>query len=255
MPARQAGDGPDCHCLFPAIKSIPTESIELNYPLRIEANENVADSGGPGFDRGGLAQRTLYRFLARGEFSLHDDRWFTKPWGNNGGQAGQRSRKVLYRHSKSKENAFMEVLPSKCDHVWVDPGDMLEWVTWGGGGLGDPLLRPAEKVVLEARRKLVSIEGARCGYGVVLNEDFTMNETETEQLRLSIRTERANPEDRSIYDRGGSLEELRANCLEETGLPAPVPQWEADLYGPHVALDYVQKWYAEKQEQKGWGLT
>lgn len=75
VPARPAGDGPDCHCLWPAIKSIPTESIELNFPLRLEANESLADSGGPGYYRGGNAQRTLYRFLQRGEFSLHDDRW------------------------------------------------------------------------------------------------------------------------------------------------------------------------------------
>ncbi|KAL6230774.1 hypothetical protein BDW75DRAFT_221772 [Aspergillus navahoensis] len=39
VPARNAGDGLDCHCLFPAIKSIQTEIIELNYLLRIEANE------------------------------------------------------------------------------------------------------------------------------------------------------------------------------------------------------------------------
>lgn len=79
VPARPMGDGPDCHCLFPAIKSIPTENIELYFPLILEANESVPDSGGPGFYRGGNAQRTLYRFLSEGEVSLHDDRWFTKP--------------------------------------------------------------------------------------------------------------------------------------------------------------------------------
>ena len=75
VPARPKGDGPDCHCLFPAIKSVPTESIELNFPVRLEVNEAVADSGGAGFHRGGNAQKTLYRFLSAGEFSLHDDRW------------------------------------------------------------------------------------------------------------------------------------------------------------------------------------
>lgn len=57
---------------------MPTESIELNFPVRLEVNEAVADSGGAGFHRGGNAQKTLYRFLCAGEFSLHDDRWFTK---------------------------------------------------------------------------------------------------------------------------------------------------------------------------------
>lgn len=109
--------------------------MELSYPLRIEANESVADSGGPRFYRGENAQRILHRFLARGEFSVHDDRWFTKPWGMSGGMPGQRSRKVLYRHSKSAQDHEFVVLSSKCDHIRVDPGDLLESVTWGGGGL------------------------------------------------------------------------------------------------------------------------
>lgn len=254
VPARQAGDGPDCHCLFPAIKSIPTESIELNYPLRIEANESVADSGGPGFYRGGNAQRTLYRFLARGEFSVHDDRWFTKPWGLKGGKPGQRSRKTLYRYSKSATGPPVEILPSKCDHIRVDPGDLLEWVTWGGGGLGDPLTRPAEKVALEVQRKLVTVDGARSGYGVALNSELGVEPDETENLRTGMRIAREQLQDMPLYDRGGGIEDLRASSLAETGLSAPTPQWELDPYGPHTGLEYVREWYARMKQEKGWKL-
>ncbi|KAL4886393.1 Hydantoinase B/oxoprolinase-domain-containing protein [Aspergillus karnatakaensis] len=257
VPARNAGDGLDCHCLFPAIKSIPTEIIELNYPMRIEANESVADSGGAGFYRGGNAQRTLYRFLCRGEFSIHDDRWFTKPWGIRGGKPGARSRKILYRHSVSEEAPPTEILPSKCDHIRVDPGDLLEWVTWGGGGLGDPLTRPAEKVALEVRRRLVTIEGARDNYGVVVDsDDLSLNKAETESLRKSMAVSRneAGPQTEG-YDRGGSMEELRESCLKETGLPAPSPQWEKEPYGPHVGLPYVKEWYARMKEVRGWDLS
>ncbi|KAL4894890.1 Hydantoinase/oxoprolinase-domain-containing protein [Aspergillus ambiguus] len=255
VPARHAGDGLDCHCLFPAIKSIPTESIELNYPLRIEANESVADSGGPGYYRGGNAQRTLYRFLARGEFSLHDDRWFTKPWGLKGGKPGARSRKVLYQYSKSAEEPPKQVLPSKCDHIRVNPGDVLEWVTWGGGGLGDPLTRPAEKVAVEVHRKLVSLEGARNYYGVVINpENFTVLSKETEVLREKMAKARNASGGILTYDRGGSLEELQQACLEETGLPAPTAQWDMEPYGPHSGLEYVKKWYATMRKERGWKL-
>ncbi|EAU29428.1 conserved hypothetical protein [Aspergillus terreus NIH2624] len=255
VPARQAGDGLDCHCLFPAIKSIPTEIIELNYPLRIEANESVPDSGGPGFFRGGNAQRTHYRFLCRGEFSLHDDRWFTKPWGIQGGKPGSRSRKVLYRYSQSEENPPVEILPSKCDHIRVDTGDLLEWVTWGGGGLGDPLTRPAEKVALEVRRRLVTVQGAREGYGVVVSpDDLSLNEAETEVLRRTLVAARDAGGATDQYDRGGSIEELRKSCLEETGLPPPRPQWEQELYGPHVRIPYVQEWYARMRKQADGGL-
>lgn len=256
VPARNAGDGLDCHCLFPAIKSIPTESIELNYPLRIEANESVPDSGGPGYYRGGNAQRTLYRFLCRGEFSLHDDRWFTKPWGIRGGKPGSRSRKILYRFSKSRENPPVEILPSKCDHIRVDPDDLLEWVTWGGGGLGDPLTRPAEKVALEIRRKLVTIDGARNNYGVVVDpDDLSVCEEETVVLRKSMKDARDTQGQVPEYDRGGSMEELRDSCLRETGLPAPSPQWELDPYGPHVRLPYVRDWFTRMKEVKGWELN
>ncbi|KAE8369189.1 Hydantoinase B/oxoprolinase-domain-containing protein [Aspergillus caelatus] len=256
VPARNAGDGLDCHCLFPAIKSIPTESIELNYPLRIEANESVPDSGGPGYYRGGNAQRTLYRFLCRGEFSLHDDRWFTKPWGIRGGKPGSRSRKILYRFSKSRESPPVEVLPSKCDHIRVDPDDLLEWVTWGGGGLGDPLTRPAEKVALEIRRRLVTVDGARNNYGVVVNpDDLSVCEEETVALRKSMKEARDALGQTPEYDRGGSMEELRESCLRETGLPAPSPQWELDPYGPHVRLPYVRDWFTRMKEVKGWELN
>lgn len=252
VPARQAGDGLDCHCLFPAIKSIPTESIELNFPLRVETNETVADSGGPGYYRGGNAQRTLYRFLARGEFSLHDDRWFTKPWGLNGGKPGRRSRKILYRESlRADRRGAPEILPSKCDYIKVQPGDLLEWITWGGGGLGDPLSRPAEKVALEVRRHLVTLEGARTGYGVIIDPgDFTVNQQETEKLRNRMRETRG-PLDSSVvtYDHGGSLQQLRESCLEETGMAPPMPPWEVDPYGPHVGFEYVKKWFEKKRKE------
>jgi 5-oxoprolinase (ATP-hydrolysing) len=125
VPARPIGDGPDCHCLFPAIKSIPAENIELYFPVIIEANEALPDSGGAGYYRGGNAQRTLYRFLCEGDVSVHDDRWMVKPWGVSGGMPGSRSRKVLYtRNSYGTEmqGVHTRLLRSKQDCVRVYPG-------------------------------------------------------------------------------------------------------------------------------------
>ncbi|PGH12219.1 hypothetical protein AJ79_04399 [Helicocarpus griseus UAMH5409] len=253
VPARPIGDGPDCHCLFPAIRSIPTESIEFNYPLRIEANESVADSGGAGFYRGGNAQRTLYRFLCEGEFSIHDDRWFTKPWGVNGGKPGSRSKKIIYYCSKDSKNPPTEILKSKCDHIRVAPGDLLEWITWGGGGLGDPLTRPAEKVALEVHRKTVTFEGARKNYGVVVSpSDFSVDKAATDALRAEMKAAKPSDGKDQLFDRGGTLAELRASCLEETGQAPPIPQWEKNPYGPHVNVPYVKDWFKSKRETGGW---
>jgi 5-oxoprolinase (ATP-hydrolysing) len=226
--------------------------------LRIEANEALADTGGPGYYRGGNAQRTLYRFLSRGEFSLHDDRWFTKPWGIDGGKPGARSRKILWQYSLNAVDPPKVILPSKCDHIQVEPNDLLEWITWGGGGLGDPLTRPASKVALEVQRKLVTIEGAAKNYGVVVDPvSYEVCASETEALRVSMKKEgeeaKSGPYG-ALYDRGGAIVELREKCLEETGLPPPVPQWSKPPYGPHVAVPYVKQWYSTMAKKGDWDL-
>jgi len=131
-------------------------------------------------------------------------------------------------------------------------GDVLEWITWGGGGLGDPLTRPAQIVASEVHRKLVTVAGAARNYGVVVRpSDYTVNEGATNELREKMREDRKGTgynEDLS-YDRGGSMAELLARAQEETGLSAPRPQWSKDPYGPHVALPYVKEWYRKMKER------
>ena len=39
----------------------------------------------------------------------------------------------------------------------------------GGGGYGDPFLRPAEKVALEVKNRVISVESARRDYGVAVD--------------------------------------------------------------------------------------
>ncbi|KAL6707020.1 hypothetical protein ACN47E_004970 [Coniothyrium glycines] len=253
VPARPMGDGPDCHCLFPAIKSIPAENIELYFPVIIEANEALADSGGAGFYRGGNAQRTLYRWLCEGDISIHDDRWLLKPWGVNGGMPGSRSRKVLYRNNSYGTEAqkdHVELCHSKQDNIHVYPGDVLEWITWGGGGLGDALERPATTVAQEVHRRLVTRDGAAANYGVIVREtDFTVDEQGTKQLREKMRSLRgAGMKEDMVINRGGTVSELLASCKEETGLPAPRPQWDKNAYGPHTGLPYVREWYNSMRE-------
>lgn len=121
--------------------------------------------------------------------------------------------------------------------------DLLEWQTWGGGGLGDPLTRPAESVALEVKRKLVTIEGAKVNYGVIIDPtSLELDNVATETWRADIEMAEAGKE-APLYDRGGTIAELVAKCKEETGFDPPIPQWEDEIYGPHVALQYVQDWY------------
>jgi N-methylhydantoinase B len=102
--------------------------------------------------------------------------------------------------------------------VPVRAGDVLHFVTWGGGGWGDPLARDPDLVGKEVRRGLVSADGAR-RYGVVCDEDGRVDEAATETLRAVLREGR--PATLPVFDMGPPLAEILERALEETGLPAP----------------------------------
>ncbi len=217
IPGKPSGDGPDGHSLWPSFTNVPCEFLESYFPLRIDVYETLADTGGPGKHRGGNALRVGYRFLEDGEISVHDDRWLTYPWGVNGGLPGARSTKLLQRADGTEE-----LLPSKCDRIVVKENDLLFFDTWGGGGWGDPTERPPERVAEDVDRGLVTLEGAK-RYGVVLNADLSVDEAATAALRESMRKERGPVQ---IFDRGGSIEELKARCLADTGFEPPAaPQF------------------------------
>jgi len=212
VPGKPSGDGPDGHSLWPSFTNVPCEFLESYFPLRIDVYETIPDTGGPGKHRGGNALRVGYRFLEEGEISIHDDRWLTCPWGVNGGLPGARSTKLLRRADGTEE-----LLPSKCDRIVVRENDLLYFDTWGGGGWGDPLERPAERVALDCDRGLVTREGAK-RYGVVLNEDLSVDADATAALRERLRNERGGVR---LFDRGGTIEELKRRCLAETGFEPP----------------------------------
>jgi N-methylhydantoinase B len=213
IPGKPFGDGPDGHSLWPGFTNVPNEFLERYFPLRIERYEALADTGGPGRFRGGNGIHMSYRFLADGTVSIHDDRWFTYPWGVNGGLPGSRAKKIIDRADGSSE-----IVANKLDSLDVKAGDVLHFITWGGGGWGDPLEREVELVELEVRQGLVTVDGAR-RYGVVTGDPAA-----TAALRDHMRAARSN--ETAIFDRGGTIEDLRARCFAETGLPAPKqPVW------------------------------
>jgi len=192
--------------------------------------------------------RIHWHFLSPGSISIHDDRWLSKPWGVLGGSPGARSHNILVRYSATEpgEDPPRTVLGSKQDRIKVDKGDVLEWVTWGGGGWGDALSRDAGLVASEVRKGLVSKEGAR-RYGVVLGKDGSVDSNETEELRGKMRKDRGEGGEAEVFNRGGTWEELKAKCLEETGLPPPKSPRESAYRGPMTGLPYFKEW----QEKQG----
>ena len=218
IPARPHDDGPDGHSMWPSFTNVPQEYLEAYFPLRIEKHETIADTGGAGFFRGGNALRVDYFFLEDGDISIHDDRWLTYPWGVTGGEPGLRSVKVMYRGGY--DTGVIEYHKSKCDNIKVKAGDILAFITWGGGGVGNPLERDAEKVALEVSRGLVTAEGAK-RYGVVCSKAGKVNAEATKKLRKKMQAKR--PKTTPVFDKGRDLKTIIANCEQETHLPAPRP--------------------------------
>ncbi|MBY0512018.1 MAG: hydantoinase B/oxoprolinase family protein [Rhodospirillaceae bacterium] len=214
IPGRPLGDGPDGHSLWPNFTNVPNEFLERYFPLRIERFEALANSGGAGKHRGGNGIHMTYRFLEPGIIAIHDDRWFIPPWGVNGGVPGARARKIL-----EKPDGTKKILPNKADNIEVENGDQLHFITWGGGGWGDPLERDPATVALEVRRGLVTRDGAK-DYGVVLTKTGAIDEAATKALRDKIHAARpAGP--LPVFNYGPGLAHLREHGLAETGLPAP----------------------------------
>lgn len=212
IPGRPVGDGPDGHSLWPGFTNVPNEFIESYFPMRIENYEVIPDSGGAGLHRGGHGLSVAYRFLCDGQIAIHDDRWLVYPWGVNGGEPGMRSTKRMVRADGSEE-----WLPSKCEDIKVKAGDLLYFNTWGGGGWGDPYKRDPQLVLTDVNRGLATVEGAKA-YGVVI-KDGAVDEAATTELRATLSEQRGEI---SMFNRGGSIEEIKAKCVEETHIPAPV---------------------------------
>lgn len=218
IPGRPLGDGPDGHSLFPNFTNVPNEFLERYFPLVIERYETVADSGGAGLHRGGNGIIMSYRFLEAGKIAIHDDRWFVPPWGVNGGAPGARARKIL-----EKPDGTQIIVGNKVEDLEVEANDLLHFITWGGGGWGDPLEREPALVAKEIVQGLVTAQGARA-YGVVIAADGVVDDRATAALRGKMRSERGAVQ---VFDFGADIETLRANCEAETGLPAPrQPQWQ-----------------------------
>lgn len=160
----------------------PAEVIEREYPLRIEEYGFLADSGGPGQFRGGLALVRRYRFLEQsGTFQIRSDRSRFGAYGLAGGGAGRLSRNVL--NPGPQERA----LPAKTT-LQVKFGDELRHELAGAGGWGDPLERDPQLVLADVRNEKVSPEHARNVYGVVIDASGEgVAEAETLRVREQLR--------------------------------------------------------------------
>ena len=182
MGARPGMDGVDgietdaTNCM-----NIPAEAIESDSPVRVERWELWRDSAGAGRWRGGLGFHKVF-LLTRGEATAtyRGERHTTRPWGVAGGRPAVSSRGWVERADGSREELISKQI------VRLRQGDRLHVCVGGGGGYGDPLLRPAERVADDVADKRVSAEAARADYGVVVDEQGRLDEAATAELRRTM---------------------------------------------------------------------
>ena len=158
--------GPEC-CMG-ALASGDVELIEYSYPIILHRYSLVTDSGGAGKFRGGSG--TCWEvepldqpmtFIMFGEGRKYPSL----------GSAGAFSTLVDNKVGKVeiKRNDKVEIIRKNIIET-ILPGERVANINPGGGGFGNPLERPLEKVIMDVKNGLVSKKGAREDYGVIFTD-------------------------------------------------------------------------------------
>lgn len=167
--------------------AVPVELFEISVPVLTLCREFIADSGGAGEQRGGLAQRLelqlLPGFNGTAKVAVHAAGQNVPPFGLHDGAGGKpaeilRDGAVLTREEKFE---FASALP-------LNNGSMtVGFDTAAGGGYGSPLNRDAHKVRDDVRDGLVSLDKAEEAYGVILNpKTLEVDQSATEIKRRAL---------------------------------------------------------------------
>lgn len=160
--ARATMDGMDgAHCHITNSLNTPAEAVENAYPLRIVEYSLVNGSGGAGQTRGGMGlARELEAVDRPASFSSRGDNFRTAPIGANGGADGGRARVVI-----GPNEAEPKIVDTKQRRLPLGVGARIRLETPGGGGFGDPALRPALALAADLADARLERAAAVAAYG------------------------------------------------------------------------------------------
>ena len=145
----------------------PNEQVEVKFPLLVESNSLIPDSGGPGRHRGGLGVERIVRARTNCVVNTQIERVHCKPWGLEGGLEGAGNSVALRMDGEWKEDfPNAKVLTAQ-----LKEGDAFRLRSGGGGGFGVPHDRPMEDVAHDVKQGYVSAESARDNYGVQVDPE------------------------------------------------------------------------------------
>ncbi|HEY7060178.1 MAG TPA: hydantoinase B/oxoprolinase family protein [Chloroflexota bacterium] len=204
--ARRFADGIDSGGPSTNTNCTNVETLERDAPVLYLFRREMPDSGGPGTMRGGVGLESAFTaYKAPTGYvtgvlhaSGHEP---AQSHGLFGGLPGCNTTFALHGAAALPEQlatappATREALPGEARPLPaqgladVNAASALYAHADGGGGLGDPLLRPAECVLDDVLAGLVSVEQARARYGVVLAGE-RVDAAATAALRHELRTGR-----------------------------------------------------------------
>jgi N-methylhydantoinase B len=204
--ARTFADGVDIggEIPNPISRMANVETIEGQFPIRYLFRRRLIDSGGPGKFRGGAGGEMAIVAHDAPDGGIHyvlsgKGPRFPQSDGLCGGYPGAGNDYVWVHAPKDGNNSDrfadkLGAIPGEDEAIsWgVFPlmGDDALYVRWnGGGGIGDPLDRSAEKVTADIAAGLISKEAASEVYGVIENAGVA-DRSATEAKRTELRQAR-----------------------------------------------------------------
>ena len=235
----------------------PTEVLETRFPLRVEWSALAPDSGGAGRQRGGLSMQRGIRLVGpEATYSVLADGAVLPAFGILGGGSGI----PVGSHVIRDGGELRFPTPGKVGGFRLVKDDVLVLQSAGGGGYGDPLERPVERVVGDLRDGYISPAACRERYGVVVRDGFEVDSAATASLRRELAARRlwltVTPTDDTLYLRGAvsrrRLCRLNPADAQRAGLAdgaivelvaaraAPLRAWlvaDADVAAGRVPLD------------------
>jgi N-methylhydantoinase B len=156
------------------------ELLEAKFPLRVHKYAlNVEGGVGTGRHRGGFGSIREYEILSSiATLSASFGRSIERPWGLDGGGQGSCNRVEIIREGETIHGARLPTMALK-------RGDKIKLVTAGGGGFGNPQLRPVSDVAADVKGGYLSVGAARDAYSVVVSETGEIDRGATDRLRSS----------------------------------------------------------------------
>jgi N-methylhydantoinase B len=141
------------------LHTTPIEILESEFPCRITRFGLVADSGGAGEWRGGLAMQREYELLESATVIRRFNKTRFPPQGLAGGKPGSRARFVLRLGTKQ------EFETKASARVEMAAGERFLLQSAGGGGYGDPRRRDRAALASDMAEGYVSPDAAAKDYG------------------------------------------------------------------------------------------